>query len=557
MKPTFLAIVSSLLLSTSSITVSTTAQAAAPAFAPSANPKGAKSKRPSRDHFVRLVQANRGDAPAMRRAFENADIRLAVRRICKVTGNHPSRVSCVDTESVLDQLQLSPSDRQIFRLGLNDFWEASGGAAAGGDLTACGGATADSLTALIPTSGGSSGPSIGSSGSSKSGKSGGGQVLTGTAASSKMSACSASQRAGVTGGLGLYTPGSPGYRAAVGNAQSFLGGIAGSCRESGNSMVAAPSGSSQPMTAGGALSWVAGATADLAGAMDDVLKAGAACAGGAGSCAGGVAKALISAGVSAAADGSELVGAEGTAVDIIDGVSTGLDIVSAIVTVTEAAAAGTAAVAASEVVLPAMVVAAGAVAIGTPIGNAIAGAADPLYVAAADFINGVDTSTTKTDSTKPSKPAAGGGASRPTGDGRPSCSEMADRAAAFNAYCSQPGNDWQSYDCMLFVARLNGCADPGLVRPVPGEDFQCSAPRSEAAKQQAACEQRDKLRGMLSSRPSDAGSASKCRAVGTSRANLQQEHRANLCTHVSVDDASGFCDGIRSSSSSSRSQQSR
>ncbi len=504
--------------------------------------------RPTRQKFIDIFTLHHGDDVAMRRAFENATVPLAVKRICHVFGGHPSRVSCVKTEDLLSELQLSAGDRQLFRMGLNDMWESLGGAPAGGDLTACGGATATSLTSLTPTASGPSTPG------GLAGKTGKAQTLTGAAASSKVSACRNSQTAGINGGIGLFTPGSPGYRDAVSHAQSFLTGIAGSCRDGDNSAIAAPGGSSSTpqMGVGEGLGWVAGATTDLIGAMDAVLKVGEACAGGKAKCALGVAGA-VGAAVGLAADGSELVGAEGTAATVVGALDTGLDIVGGVIALSEAAALGTAAVAAADVVLPALAVFAGAYAVASPIGTASANVLDPLYVAAADYINGVDdvpaAPPKKTEPKPATKPDKGGGVGRPAEGGRPSCSAMAARAAAFNEYCSQAGNDWQSYDCMLFVARLNGCADPGVVRPAPGEDFQCQGPRSEAAKQQTACEQREKIRGFLSRPSGEGGKASKCAAVGAGLADFQQRQRMDLCTRVSVDDPGGFCDGIRASQS--------
>ena len=132
---------------------------------------------------------------------------------------------------------------------------------------------------------------------------------------------------------------------------------------------------------------------------------------------------------------------------------------------------------------------------------------------------------------------------------------MGAAAARFNAYCSQPGNDWQSYDCMSYVARLNGCADPGLVQPAPGEDYQCSAPRNDAATQQTACEHHEKLKGLLSRTISggDTSNAGQCRQAGLDAADLKQRQRAQLCTRVSVNDGGGICSSIRSNQSASQS----
>lgn len=80
---------------------------------------------------------------------------------------------------------------------------------------------------------------------------------------------------------------------------------------------------------------------------------------------------------------------------------------------------------------------------------------------------------------------------------RPSCAQMAAAWSSFVAYCSQPGNNWQSFDCLSTIARLNGCADPRLIKPGPDGNFVCTGRPDRKQAAVAACELRRKLRGMF------------------------------------------------------------
>lgn len=524
------------------------------------------ANRPTLSLFVGMLESAGRDRAALRRQVEAAAPVLKVQRICHVFGGYSSRVACVSANELVNSLGLSTVDRNLFNMALNDLWERAGGAVSGGDINTCGGRSIRSVTNVTTGPGGSSGGMPAAMATRSGGKAGSvaTQMLSGGAASGKVAACRSAQTSGMADGLGFrHVPGSPGYRAAVTQAQTFLGSIGSACRESGNGLIAADAaaastgqpadGQSAVGTAGGALSWLAGTTTDLIGAMGAAADVMDGCSS-PGKCVVGAAGAAIG----LVADANDLVGNTDGLAAKIKAADTLMDVIGGVVELAGAATAGAGAVAVADAVLPGLAVFALATTIGEPVGKALANVLDPAYVAINDLAQGVNNVGPPASSPPPSKPTAGGGVGLPAEGGR-SCDAMAQRAAAFNAYCSQPGNDWQSYDCMSFVARLNKCADPGLVQPVPGEDFQCSGRRSEAAKRQFACEQQERLRGMLSSGIAGTGSISRCAQLGQQVANLQQRFRQRICTQAQSGDAGStggiggsICQGLVGGSSTNR-----
>lgn len=89
-------------------------------------------------------------------------------------------------------------------------------------------------------------------------------------------------------------------------------------------------------------------------------------------------------------------------------------------------------------------------------------------------------------------------AQRPNPDSsRPTCAQMAAAWRSFVAYCSQPGNNWQSFDCLSAISRLNGCADPRLIKPGPDGNFVCAGRPDRKQAAVAACKLHRKFRGMF------------------------------------------------------------
>jgi hypothetical protein len=512
-------------------------------------------RRTNLARWVQLATQYRNDRDGLRRALAAERIRPFVQRICFVSGSFEPVVECENLQEFLARtLRLQPHDQALMNLAFNDVWEQLGGGLGGGDLLYCGGSPSSSLTHVRahgqpPQQAVVSERQRGPAGPSKAD------------AGRMVDNCRAAQMAGIRNGLGtLYTPGSPGYRRAVRNAQSFLSAVGESC----GAEVPRPFGQEQIATGGKRrIDSVEDAGATVAKLTNVVVQAGdtaisaAQCKAGAGGCAEAAAKAAaLVVGGTATADGltNNPSGAISTAADLVD-------VAMAVAAfLAEAGIAGTSAtVAAGPVfgaVLPVIAAAAGGLASGKlynkfvvePIFGGIRDAAAD-YVGDRQFQGAAAPQRELRELRAPSGARIGTQRPAPEG-GKPTCEQMAQRAAGFNSYCSQPGNDWRSYDCMLFVARLNGCADPGVVRPAHGRDYECSRPESAAEERRAACEQTETLRGWLSgpglggtghTGRTTGGAPDRCGIAAASPVDLDRRMRAQVCQRVTTDDPTGFC----------------
>jgi nucleoid-associated protein YgaU len=78
------------------------------------------------------------------------------------------------------------------------------------------------------------------------------------------------------------------------------------------------------------------------------------------------------------------------------------------------------------------------------------------------------------------------------------CEKQSEWWERFSNRCAQVS--WKTYECASFVAMLNGCPDPALVRPSPDGDFECRRPLSEAERAKLAaivrCEMQGKFYGI-------------------------------------------------------------
>jgi thiol-disulfide isomerase/thioredoxin len=57
--------------------------------------------------------------------------------------------------------------------------------------------------------------------------------------------------------------------------------------------------------------------------------------------------------------------------------------------------------------------------------------------------------------------------------GMSKCEQLAQTWERIKEYCSQPGNDWQSYNCQEILRVFTGCADSALVYPTPEGGLGC------------------------------------------------------------------------------------
>lgn len=561
-------------------------------------PANIPADRPTRRLLAGMIVAANGDKGALRRAIENANVTLKVRRLCHVSAGYPGKAVCVNAADIIAELQRSAADTQLMIMSLNDLWESLSNRPEGGDIDTCAGRSAASVTNIVASV--SSGGLAGFGGSLNSNRSVGGlsapgglgrgtsstagtiarQTLDGGAAANKVSACRSAQRASLGGSMGTRNvPGSPAYREAVARAQTFLTGVADSCsNRSNNGLIAAgstgttnpPRNDPPPPPATQPPEKKPGAAADANKAIstaevvtnvtNDVLQSGSQILEHCGTSKFGCGVAVVTAALGAAAS-LDLIkaGADGTDPNApLQEIDLVADIGGAAVEFI--IAAGTA----GEVTLMSgLLPAVGAGVFGYSItsslgvGQAIANSSVVSNVTGA-LADGLWSLKNSSSSNQP--PTQRPGAGQPREEGM-SCADMAAAAARFNQYCSQPGNDWQSFDCMSYVALLNGCADPGVITPAPGEDYQCRVPNDAPEKQRAnlelSCKHRGKIRGWLiqgMEGTAPAGSnLGTCIDTGVSQATFERSFQAEMCKRVSIEDTSGICGGIRSRSQSNTS----
>jgi hypothetical protein len=399
-------------------------------------------------------------------------------------------------------------------------------------------------------------------------------TITGPAASSLRGKCRDAQMERLRSGLGQPAPNDPGYQAAVDNAVSAMDEAAAQCRDSGASPIAegdtpqdTPSSASQP----------AGRTdeeekkpnwfeyivavfngsrgiAEIGKAAHEVIEHPS---------AGGLATAAIA-----------VIATGGTAAGVVghktaETVSRTADVAQVAISVAEiseaAAEAETtvgapgsvAAAAGFDIVLPLAAIGAGTYAATRLVNEVTGGSVDyaadywakKFYDAKFEFEHGT--------------PTGGRGVHQPDREGgKPSCSQLQARWKRFKEYCSQPGNNWKTNDCAVFVAKMNGCADPSILDAGPEGDYVCRAKckggisgiiRSHQTGSSsskctedwiAACEHDRKVKGWVS-QPGPSGNAGQLRSCGElhqsisgMNAALKATLRKKLCERANAD----FCD---------------
>jgi hypothetical protein len=495
--------------------------------------------------FQRLYDRHRNDPEGLQRALLAERITPLVGRLCLVPGMFGGKVECRPLREMLQRnLQLNPADLAVLDLAFNDLWERLGGSIGGGDILACGGADPLSVTHLLTRSRPVQGAKVTEQSRGVPGRPG----LNDSAA--MIDQCRGAQTASARAGLGdLYTPGSPGYRRAVQNAQAFLASVGATCEQQqqnpanwGRNQLATDTqdkstidGKTVAAGASAAHNFAQGVKASTevvqhCGAAPNPVGCGAAVYG------------VVSSLAGVAADADSLNDNPNPA---LQGASNVGSIVGMVVTI--ASTSSTAGITLGAI-FPVLASLSGGIALGT----ALEGPLDRAFLkdwherradAAWEKKYGSPTAPIRSPGGGGGAPAGQPGMKRPAEDGKPDCKALAAAAERFNAYCSQPGNDWRSYDCMIFVARLNGCADPGLIRPAEGGDYECSAPQSSAAQREAECQRTQKLRDMLS-RPGGTGERGVCASPSSMQFDLDQRMRAQLCTRILTDDPNGMCSGV-------------
>lgn len=535
-------------------------------------PEASAITRPSAKKFSQMIvastvptaQGKRIDANLLRSALMRENPQSRLKKACLVAAN--DAVACVD----IDQMgnTLSPADRALLNLGLNDFLDLAGAQAGMDVLAVCGSSSARGLTHVIPMSSsqGSSGnagkgggilgggvsmsqaaqgPGVG--GRLQAGQGSrpiGGGVGTGPSSieDSARSACRNAQMSKIRGQMGAFTPGDPGYEAAVSSAVAAMDEASAQCRDSGNGAIANPgrdnasSAADKDQSNARALDKVVGVMSTAAGGADAALEVGAAASS-------EIAKEVGSS--KGGSYGSAVVKAAGTlltALGVVDNetaeaAGTLVDVATTGATVMEAYTTAAVATASAATVLT--VVSTAAVAYGTTraLDQATGGFWSKQAVKAVGWVS---------DKVwEASNGKSSGGASIKNPDSSGGCAEAKKRWEDFEEYCSQPGNNWQSFDCVAFVAKANKCADPRVIQPGPESDFVCVAKKDKNAQLIAVCENQSKLRDRLSI-PSEGRSASCAQKVGALNDNTDffSLVEKKICSQATADpnsDSGGIC----------------
>lgn len=511
-------------------------------------------KRPSLERFrVLLEEARRTgktasfDARKFREALAREHFEAVAKQICHAgTDRH---VVCYELDKMFEDL--SDSDQSLLNLGLNDLTEAVGGTASSDTLLACGRGALGGISDLIPMDTSSGKTPGGFKGSSPKG----------ALATSMANRCRETQLAGIHNGLGALASGDPAYTGAVQKAVASMDAAMAQCDDTKMGLVSNP-GSAQGSSPAPVNPPAPKADNKNADKQEDKKKDGAKDEANVVQQAGKAAVFLINAvsgiigsgealnEVATAAKGAR---AKGVASLILSGVATAAT-AAGLVTDAQAVedignladvAGGVLELATMEVSTSAAVGAAG-------LGFEVVG---PVAAAFSISYGGVRLANTATGGLVDKAAvefvgvhsdwafsAANGTPYRPSEDGKPSCRALQDRWQKFRDRCNSAGNNWQTYDCMIFVARANGCADPALINPGPEGDYVCRAKDRDGSQGSAlTCAQKKKLGGMLTI-PN--GQARECPSSGQNLGPaLRELIRTELCKRVTPNpDGAGNCE---------------
>lgn len=480
------------------------------------------------------------DLKKLREALIREKFEPAFEHVCIVAPN--DRITCADFSSVTGLLD--EADRSFMNLGTRDLNDVLGGTGQTNTLVACAGGGLASATHIIPMDGGAM-PRQGKTGA----------VSPNPAATAAMlDGCRRAQVSDIRSGLGALAPGDPGYARAIQNVVGAMDAALAACQDGKNDLISQPggggapaagstppSGAPPPSAAPSAAAPASGAPPATPPPTENVpekaLQAVTLAAGFVGALVStaqaitGGKKEFVAAAIAAVSTTAGFVGVstpQGNQVADIAGNSA--DIVGGVMEMNTAAAA--AAAGTSTGALGAALPVAAAFGLGyagwrlsnTVLGGALDRGAVAVVGVHTDAYFAVRNGTPLF---------------RPSEDGKPSCADMQARWAAFKAYCDAPGNAWQTYDCMLFVARGNACADPALVNPGPEGDYTCRAKNSDAERNATfACEQRRKLGNLIKIVTSEGLDC----ARGGSRFDHNDLITKSLCQRVTpTPDGSGNC----------------
>ena len=495
-----------------------------------------------------LAAAVGADIRRLPAVLASSEVISSLHRICAVSS--PERVTCSSVDEISRFLHLQPSDEKLMRLGLNDFMAGMGLPATDQTLFMCmgqgsvmgpaqfgstgGGGGLAAPAQLTP--GGSRGPSSFTAGQGLAAAT----HAPGMGERSAMSRqCGSSARTSGLFGSGSTTDRN--YQQAVNAAVAVMDQGMGQCRASGTSPVADDAAGAGTAPASGekkddkpansgeqALTNVTTWLSIWAGSTELVVAVAE----------GNLPGVIL--GVAGVAGDVDNVAADGTATgetnDAVQAAGTTSTVTSLVVTaVTE----GTSAVAAGTAIA-AVGAAAGTLAVVVPATRWVdekTGFGDAV----------VNWAVSRNENSPEYKKQYGIRHGPAPGEtDRLTCEQMQAAWQRFRDYCSQAGNNWQTYDCAKFVARMNGCADPATVNPGPNGDYVCRAKPSKRDKAIRACEAQRKKLDMIAHRVGDSPPVSCAAAVdqlGSVRANAQALFRERQCAKANPGDDGPICPG--------------
>lgn len=509
-----------------------------------------------------LVAAMNGDIQNLPRLLRSGRVVTQLDRICAVAGENA--VSCSTVDDIERFLNLAPEDGKLMRLGLNDFMSGVGLPSSDRTLFMCVGQGPQIGRAQFGSLAGSGGGLAVPSRLQVAGRARGPRSFTASAGASvpshaptmvDRSAMAEQCGSGVrTAAFGGGPRGTRAYGRAVSSAVGYMDRAMSQCRDQTSPIAqdagggtgatdstppaatdstppAKPDSTPPPPAPANQNPPPAGNAGERAinnvNTWFGLWAGGAELAQAVGT--GNIPGAILA--VAGLVAGADQVAADGTATDqtndAVQAAGTTSTVVSLVVTV---ATEGTAAVAAGTAVA-AVGAAAGTLAVVVPVTRWVdekTGFGDAV----------VNKLIERKENSPEYRRQYGLDSKRPApdGSGRLSCDEARAAWERFKAYCSQAGNNWQTYDCAKFVARLNGCADPAVVNPGPEGDYVCRGKPSERERAIAACEEARKKRDMIArptgeARPSCSETVDQWFSLSANATRMR-----DLCTKVDGED---------------------
>jgi hypothetical protein len=521
--------------------------------APRGKTTAVRAPRPTFTTLQQLSAATGGDIANLPRLLRAGRVASQLDRVCAVAGENA--VTCSTVDDIERFLELAPEDGKLMRLGLNDIMGGIGLPATDQTLFLClGGGPQVGRTqfgSLPGTGGGLATPSRMQPGGAPRGPraftaSAGASVPSHVPSSADRSAMSGRCASGLrTGSFGGGRRGTRAEANAVSGAVGFMDRATSQCRDETSPIADDADGTGIPDSTG---SSPTDSTPPATDSTPPATPASAPTSGPTGN-AGEQAVSNVNMWLGLWAGGTELVAAIGTgniagAILAVGGLVGNADQLAGDGTATDSTSGAAQAVGNASTVTSLVVTVAtqGGAIVGAGTAIAAVGVASgtlALVVPAtrwADEKSGfgdwaVNKAVGWKENSAEYRQQYGLDSKRPAPgvDGRMTCDEARAAWERFKAYCSQAGNNWQTYDCAKFIARMNRCSDPGVVNPGPEGDYVCRGKATERDKAIAQCEQARRKHDLIA-RPTGAARAS-CRDSVDGWVSLRANAMAILHDH--------------------------